>query len=181
MNFRKLNWRAAPDWLLRRFPPPPELHWWAARAINDRFLLGAIGVIQDDAGQVLLFYHTYRRRPWGLPSGWMVRDESPLGAVEREVREETGLEVRADRLLLIGAMRDRPMLEFVVSASLLGGTFRPSAEVSEARWWPPDEIRGLRMGRMLRVLDLALQVPSGQIGQYALSWADEQWGRRRAG
>jgi 8-oxo-dGTP diphosphatase len=173
------SWRSVPYRLLRRFPLPLGLHWRAARVINDRFLLGVMGVIRDDAGRILLFQHTYRRHPWGLPGGWMGRGESPLAALEREVREESSLVLRADRLLMIGVVTDRPMMEFVVAATVMSGEFRPCAEVSAARWCPLDEIPGETRGRSLSVLERALQVPPGEVGQYTLVWAEERWGGNR--
>jgi ADP-ribose pyrophosphatase YjhB (NUDIX family) len=173
------NWRSVPYRLMRRFPLPLGLHWRAARAINDRFLLGVMGVIRDDAGRVLLFHHTYRRNAWGLPSGWMERGESPLAALEREVREESSLVLRADRLLMIGVVTDRPMMEFVVAGTVMSGEFRPCPEVSAARWCPPDEIPGDPRGRSLSVLERALKVPPGEVGQYTLVWAEERWGGKR--
>lgn len=38
---------------------------------------------------------------WALPGGWADTDESPREAVEREVSEETGWTVRAERLVAI--------------------------------------------------------------------------------
>jgi 8-oxo-dGTP diphosphatase len=171
-----LRWRSVPYRLLRRFPLPLGLHWRAARVINDRFLLGVMGVIRDDVDRILLFHHTYRPQPWGLPGGWMQRGESPLATLEREVYEESSLVVRADRLLMIGVVTDRPMMEFVVAGTAISGEFRPCAEVSAARWCPLDAIPGESRGRALSVLARALQVPPGEVGQYTLAWAEERWG-----
>ena len=54
-------------------------------------------VIRDDRGQVLLVQT--RAGFWSLPAGAIDPGESPREAVIREVREETGLEVRPVRLL----------------------------------------------------------------------------------
>lgn len=50
-------------------------------------------VIVDPAGRVLLCQQSQGHRLWGLP-GWKIRNgESPVHAVIRDVREETGAEV----------------------------------------------------------------------------------------
>src|SRR6185369_699323 len=79
---------------LRRVHVPRWLYALGAHLLNQHFLLGAVAIIADEQGRLLLFHHTYRRRtPWGLPGGWMIRGESPLEAVVREVREESGLAI----------------------------------------------------------------------------------------
>ncbi len=165
----KPGWRDAPYRLMRRFPPPMGPYWWALRLFNERFLLGVMGVIHDDRGQVLLCRHTYKNPPWSLPGGWMMQGESPLQAIEREVHEESGLIARADRILLIGTVSDRPKLEFVVGAHIVDGTFRPSAEVSEAGWWPMDRLPGSYGMRSL--LERVACLEPGEIGQYRVNWA----------
>ena len=42
--------------------------------ITQKFLVGVVGVVLNDVGQILLVKHTYRGKyPWGLPSGWLKR------------------------------------------------------------------------------------------------------------
>jgi 8-oxo-dGTP diphosphatase len=54
-------------------------------------------VVQDAGGRLLLVQrgHDPHRGLWSLPGGRVEDGESPEQAVEREVREETGLRVRA--------------------------------------------------------------------------------------
>lgn len=54
------------------------------------FAVGA--VITDDAGRVLLGQQSQGHRLWGLPGGKIRHAESPVHAVIRDVREETGTE-----------------------------------------------------------------------------------------
>jgi 8-oxo-dGTP diphosphatase len=137
--------------------------------MNRQFLLGVMGVLRDDRDRVLLFHHTYREPAWALPAGWMIQGESPLQAIEREVLEESGLIARADRLLLVGTISDRPMLEFVVGAHIIGGEFRPSTEVDEAGWWPMDEVPGTAW--LKSILARVSCLAPGEVGQYRITWA----------
>ncbi len=55
--------------------------------------VGALAVIRDDDGRVLLVRTAYPPRLWNLPGGRLERGETPGGGLRREVREETGLDV----------------------------------------------------------------------------------------
>lgn len=147
--------------VLRRTGIPASVFWHAARVVNTHFLMGVVGVIRNEAGEVLLFSHTYRRAPWGLPGGWMKGGETPLEALEREVREESGLRVKAERVLVIGVTRDRPKYEFIVAARVIGGQFTPTGEVSAMAWHGLDALPPIpRVQR--RVLEaLAIRTPEG--------------------
>jgi 8-oxo-dGTP diphosphatase len=107
--------------------------------LNAHFVIGAVAVVRDDRGQVLIARHTYRRRrPWGLPGGWIQRGEDPAQTVVREVFEETGLRIRTVGPLTV--QREAPHhLTVVYAARLEGGTFRPSDEVVEVRYVLPGE------------------------------------------
>src|SRR5258708_7642228 len=84
----------------RDVPSPGWLRHIFLRILNPSFMVGAIALIQDERGRVLILEHTYRREvPWGLPGGWLKHAESPETGLAREVLEETGLKVRVDALL----------------------------------------------------------------------------------
>jgi ADP-ribose pyrophosphatase YjhB (NUDIX family) len=51
-------------------------------------------VLTDDAGRVLLCQQSQGHRLWSLPGGRIRAAESPMHAVVRDIREETGLETR---------------------------------------------------------------------------------------
>ena len=167
---RWLDPHGLPIFILRRFRVPPGLHWRAAQLLNQHFLLGVAGVITDEQQRVLLFYHTYRRHmPWGFPGGWMMRGESPLETLDREVREESSLVVKAEELLLIGTTRERAKLEFVVRARFIEGSFRPSREVSAAQWWPLDQLPPLSAFQRTILSQLDARRP-GEVGWYNAPW-----------
>lgn len=106
-----------------------------------KFPVGVSAAIINDAGEILLFRHTYRGRyPWGMPSGWLETGEDPGEAIAREVLEETGLQVTDVRALLAQSARDARRLDLVYRCRIAGGQFRPSAEVSEIAWFSRDEL-----------------------------------------
>jgi len=89
-----LVWRYLPL-LLRRL---------AIRVLYPAKPVGAIAIIQDDDGRVLLVRQTYHREgaSWGVPGGWLTFGETPVQAAVRETFEETGLQVEASRVLTVG-------------------------------------------------------------------------------
>jgi 8-oxo-dGTP pyrophosphatase MutT (NUDIX family) len=99
---------------------------------------------RDD--EVLLVRHTYgRRSQWDLPGGGLRRGEDPRLGMEREIREELGVEV-VDALFLgelferIGGKHDQL---WCFSAPIGDQVIEPRAvEIAEARWFardaPPD-------------------------------------------
>lgn len=78
---------------------PDYIRWIRERAGGERIFINfAAAVVTDEQGRVLL-----QRRGdvdgWGFPGGGMELGESAEEAVIREVREETGLEVRVEQLI----------------------------------------------------------------------------------
>lgn len=125
-------WRDVPfpDWTRRLF----------LRILNPSFMVGAMALIQDEQGRVLLLEHTYRREvPWGLPGGWLKHNESPEVGVVREVFEETGLHVRPVRLLA-AAFWGNSQLDLLYHCTVHGGTYQSSDETGVHRWVATDEL-----------------------------------------
>lgn len=124
-------------YLWRVLPLSARLRWLIMWRGNAHFMAGAAALIRDDAGRVLLFKHTYRRRhPWGLPGGWIGRDEKLEEAVMRELREESGLEVVVERLALADLEVRYRRIDLLYMCRIVGGAFRPSPEVSARAYFP---------------------------------------------
>jgi 8-oxo-dGTP diphosphatase len=73
--------------------------WWFLRRPEAEG--AAVLVWRDDA---LLLVRTSYRTPLDLPGGGIGRDEAPLAAARRELREETGLEAPAIELEAMGVV-----------------------------------------------------------------------------
>ncbi|MGB7537609.1 MAG: NUDIX hydrolase [Anaerolineales bacterium] len=91
---------------------------------------------------------------WSMPGGWADVGDAPSAMVEREVLEESGLRVRAARIIgVFDANREGAELEVMHAYKLvflcedLGGEPRPSNETSDARFFGLDEIPGLSSAR----------------------------------
>src|SRR3989338_10115926 len=81
------------------------------RIFNDEFLIGVTGIIFDKNDKILLVKHTYRKVKWGLPGGYLKAKEYPTEGLERELEEETGLLVSADRLFKLRTDRETGRLD----------------------------------------------------------------------
>jgi phosphoribosylformylglycinamidine cyclo-ligase len=107
------------------------------------------GVVVDRDGRVLLVRRALEpfKGEWALPAGYQEIDEEPARTAEREVREESGLEVRAGallELLLVPANVRKPANLAVYLCTVIGGELRPGDDALEARWFAlealPDDI-----------------------------------------
>ena len=124
-------------------------------------LVVAVGaVVRNDRGEILLIERTDNGL-WALPGGAQEIGESVTGAVRREVREETGIEVEVTGLTGIysdpahviayddGEVRQEFSLCFAARA--IAGSLRPSSESRQARWVAPDQVSGLNIHPSMRL------------------------------
>lgn len=68
-----------------------------------------------------------------------MRGETPAGTLRRELKEETGLEVRPTKLLRVRT-KGRRMTEFVLLAECAGKPEVKSVEIMDARFWDLKEL-----------------------------------------
>ncbi|OGM11190.1 hypothetical protein A2V80_00630 [Candidatus Woesebacteria bacterium RBG_16_39_8b] len=115
---------------------PTNLQLFFMRRFNDQFLIGVTGVIFNEDKEVLLFKHTYRDSDrWSLPGGYIKAKEHPKEALEREIEEESGFIVSADARLKLRTDRNSPRIDITYMGTFIGGEFKPSKEVDEAKFF----------------------------------------------
>jgi ADP-ribose pyrophosphatase YjhB (NUDIX family) len=91
-------------------------------------------VVLLDGNRILLARHERGdHRYWVLPGGAVEPNEDPKDAAIREVREETGLEIRLERLLFVdGPRKDGPVNirnpRHTYLGSITGGEMRSVSE-----------------------------------------------------
>ncbi|MEU9718906.1 NUDIX domain-containing protein [Streptomyces sp. NPDC047976] len=125
-------------WRIIRGPMQWRVLWLA----HAKFMVGVTGIVRDDQGRVLLLRHRMwpEGRQWGLPTGYAVKGEEFGATVVREVKEETGLDVKTGRLVNLNSGY-KLRVEVAYEASFVGGEITTdSFEILEARWFSPDEL-----------------------------------------
>lgn len=120
---------------------------WQRRILDSahpRFLAGVAGVGVDDGGQVILARHRFGAPQWRLLGGFISRDESFQAALEREVREETGLDIEVGPILEANTGHRWARVEVVYAFRVAGGTLSLTGEVQEVRAFPSDSLPDVR-------------------------------------
>ena len=103
----------------------------------------AVGtIITDEQNRVVLVRRAIEPGygKWVFPGGYVDRGEEVRAAAVREAREETGLEVRLDRLINIYSYAGRVPVIVVYSATMMGGCLGCDDEGLEARFFEPETI-----------------------------------------
>jgi ADP-ribose pyrophosphatase YjhB (NUDIX family) len=99
-------------------------------------------IITDERGHILLVKRAIEPGygKWVFPGGFVDRGEDVKGAAVREAREETGLDVRLDRLINVYSYPGRAPVIIVYAATMIGGCLACDDEGLEARFFAPEEI-----------------------------------------
>jgi ADP-ribose pyrophosphatase YjhB (NUDIX family) len=104
--------------------------------------LGVRGaVFRDD--RILLVRERQDEHRWTVPGGWADVNESPADAVGREVREESGVEVRAYKLAAMwdrarhphGVVQPFHVWRLFFLCEIVGGEPKPGPETSEVAFF----------------------------------------------
>jgi 8-oxo-dGTP pyrophosphatase MutT (NUDIX family) len=111
----------------------------------------------DDAGRIMLVRPSCKPA-LDIPGGYVERDESPLAACRREVREELGIGPRIGHLLVVDWAPhpqdgDKVLYVFdggTLTADDLGGIRLDPHELAEYVFHPPDEAAELLVPRLAR-------------------------------
>lgn len=109
-------------------------------------LIRCVGaVVHDAAGRLLLVRRANEpgRGQWSLPGGRVEPGESDASAVARELREETGLEVRVGSL--IGSVQRGPYLIFDYVGEAVGGQLSAGDDATAATWVTMAELEELEL------------------------------------
>jgi len=128
----------------------------------------ACAAIFDESGRVCLILRKDNRH-WAIPGGAIEDNETAAAAAVREVKEETGLEVKV--LRLVGVYSNpretaitypdgttRIWVSILFECALVGGTEKPQPdEVLKIEWHGPDQLPDPMLpGHIVRVRDAVL-------------------------
>jgi ADP-ribose pyrophosphatase YjhB (NUDIX family) len=103
------------------------------------------GLVVHD-GRLLLVRRAFEpfKGWWDVPGGFLEAGELPVDGVVRELREETGLEVRPGGLFGIYMDRYGPdgdaTMSLYYECEVIGGAERAGDDAAELGWFPPDAL-----------------------------------------
>jgi 8-oxo-dGTP diphosphatase len=103
----------------------------------------AVGtIIRDESNRIVLVRRAIEPGygKWVIPGGYVDRGEQVLAAAIREAREETGLDIRIDRLLNVYSYPGRAPVIIVYTATMTGGCLACDDEGLEAAFFAEDAI-----------------------------------------
>ena len=118
---------------------------------------GVRGAVFDAQGRLLMVREVMDGGRWTLPGGWAEVNLTPAENVVKEVREESGYEVRVRKLAAVwdrGRQGHPPggfsVYRFFFICDLVGGAAATSLETSEVAWFAEDDLpEDLSLGRVL--------------------------------
>lgn len=123
-------------------------------------LPSVVAIVQDEHGRVLMIHKTDNDK-WALPGGGHEPGESIADTVVREVKEETGYDVRVESLTgtytnpkHVMAYDDgevRQQFSIAFRASVLGGEAKTSSESSAVEWLTVEQIDELDLHPSMRL------------------------------
>jgi ADP-ribose pyrophosphatase YjhB (NUDIX family) len=119
----------------------------------------AAAALVEREGRVLLVRRANdpARGLWTLPAGFVDAGEDPRRAAERECAEETGLTVRANRLLdVINGQEHRRGASIVIiyRAEVRSGTLKAGDDADAAGFFGPEELPPLGFEATRKALEL---------------------------
>ena len=124
-------------------------------------------------GKILLVQESDGR--WALPGGWCDVDQSVMDNTIKEVKEEAGLDVRAEKVIaILDKAKNNParsahrVTKIFILCKSLGGAFVPNAETVASDYFSLDELPVLSEGK----------TTAQQIALCFEAEADEHWQTR---
>lgn len=127
-------------WLKRPFVR--QLMLWGIRLVVPKQRIGVGLIVMDQQNRILLLNHLFHPvSPWGLPGGWLEREEAPAEGALRELREETGITAVVGPPVHIA--REKTPSHIGMAFLAWADSDQPivlSHEITEARWFTPETL-----------------------------------------
>ena len=120
---------------------------------SPRHSVSVTGIVIRDDGRVLAIQRRDDNR-WVPPGGVLELAETPAEGVAREVLEETGIKVRAERLTGVYKNMTRGVVTLAFRCSVIDGQAHTTSEARQVAWLTIDQAeRDMVQARAIRVTD----------------------------
>ena len=126
-------------YLYKKLPLPMGIKNMIVSRANKHFLVAVLGLITNNDGKILLLYHTYRKDPWGIPSGW-IECEEPDEGLKREIFEETNFIVEIGRIFKTEYANKPRRINLYFRGHIKSGEFKACEEVSDYGFFDIDSL-----------------------------------------
>lgn len=102
----------------------------------------AVVIFAAEADRVLLVKRKVvpEKGKWALAAGFMDLGEAPEEAAIREMKEETGLDIRVRGMMELGFDSTSRAVVILYRADVVGGHLAAADDVEDARWFSRDAI-----------------------------------------
>ena len=118
---------------------PAGVRRFFIRRFQATFTVSAAAVVTNTDGKVMVLHHVMRPvTGWGLPGGFIDAGEQPHAAIERELKEETGIDISDVRMLQMHTLGRHIEILFAARADAEGEIL--SSEIDHLGWYTLDEI-----------------------------------------
>ena len=117
----------------------PAMRLRIVRSTQKKFTASAAAIVVNENDEILLLNHVLRSNlSWGIPGGFIMSGEQPEAAVRREIREETGLELKNIKLIRVRTINRH--IEILFRADPVGTAKAQSFEINELGWFKVNEM-----------------------------------------
>ena len=107
-------------------------------------LPGSAAFVRNGSGEILLVKRGVEpgKGEWALPSGFIEVDETPDKACVRELKEETGLDGRVQRMLGVYSQKSTMYKNVIIIAYLVqaDGLLNPGSDSESAEYFSPGQL-----------------------------------------
>ena len=102
----------------------------------------AVVVLVSNCSQLLLVKRAIEPAlgKWSFPSGYVDKGESVESAALREVKEETGIDIKINFLIGVYSSTLRPLVLLAYGAEVLGGSIQSNHEVLVIGYFSPNTL-----------------------------------------
>lgn len=123
---------------------------------------GVVGALLEREGKFLLVKEAWGTAghgdlgKWNQPAGWIDLGQSPIEAVKKEVKEETGYDFEPENLLGVYSLARRDLsgylggkpgyphgIKLIFAGRFSGSAHAGNEEISEVEWFSPQEIEAM--------------------------------------